>query len=219
MSNQIALNEDSFRITSLSQGCVSWPETCQMMNDLTQLYAKRDESPIMLSLIECNLKQNMLKQRKELILTRSIELKGRIQLAIDKCSKQLQVEIEKLKNHEQNLNELQTELDRIIYKRNSLQNQSDELNRQIQLHVTEASQEMEALDTVEMDKRNEVPRLKQQLSLHATGTLIKWDYQRTDALAGELSIPSKKVLKRFSIDLNQVSSFEAANKIWDLMDE
>jgi predicted nuclease with TOPRIM domain len=218
MLNRSSAHDESFHITPLSQGSVTWAETLQMMNDLAQLYEKPDQSPIMLSIQESIHLQSKLEQRKELLLSESNEIKAQIQSATEKCSNLLQVETEKLKSHERNLDELQTELDRILRKRKDLQKQLDEVNHHIHVYSTEASQEIEGFDSVELERQDEVPRLKQQISLHATGTGIKWDFHRTDALVGEVSIPSRKVLKRFCVELNDHSSFEIANKVWDIMD-
>lgn len=217
MLGRLSENEGLIHITNPSAS-VTWAETCVMMNDLYHLYEKHGQSPIMLSLRECIHLQNNLEQKKELILKQAEAIKARIQSATDKCCSLLQGETEKLKNHQRNLDDLQTELDRIIHKRNDLQNQLKEVNNQIHVYTTEASQEIEEFDAIEMEKRDEVPKLKKQLSMHATATGIKWDYDRTDALAGEVSLPSIKVMKRFCIDLNDHSNFEAANKVWDILD-
>jgi seryl-tRNA synthetase len=198
--------------------CESWPETRQLMGDLLQLFEKQKQSPIMLAFQECIHLQSKLEQKRDLLLTQSTEIKNRIESVTDQCSQLLKEETDKLKIHERNLEELQTEIDRVMCKRNDLQQQLSQVNQQIETYSMEASQEIDGFDTVEMEKRDEVPRLKQQISMHAAATGIKWDYDRTDVLAGEVSIPSKKVLKRFCIDLDEKSNFEVANKVWDIID-
>ena len=216
MYSHSSTSDHSSQITSLS-GSVSWNETMQMMSDLLQLYEKQEQSPLMQSLRECMHLQKKLEQRKEILLNQSRDIQARIHSVTDQCSQLLEIETKTIHSYKRNMDELQDELERIRGKTRDVQRQLDDANQQIQTY-TEISDDVEELDSLEMEKKEEVPRLRRQLSMHATATGIKWDYDRVDALVGEVSIPEKKILKRFCIDLDQHSNFEVANKVWDIID-
>lgn len=60
------------------------------------------------------------------------------------------------------------------------------LQQQIALHQQEASQEIENIDTVEEERKRQVPRLKTQISLYASTTGIKWDFNEDELLSGSV---------------------------------
>lgn len=61
-----------------------------------------------------------------------------------------------------------------------------EVRANIRLYKQEASQRLQEIDVVEMERMAEVPKIKNQISLYATTTGIKWDYNREHVLAGEV---------------------------------
>ena len=58
------------------------------------------------------------------------------------------------------------------------------LQEEISSFKKSANDEIEVLDQVEEARKREVPRLKSQLSLYATTTNIKWDYDDSDMISG-----------------------------------
>ena len=94
-----------------------------------------------------------------------------------------------------------------------------ELEKQIPIHTTAASQEVAALDEIEYRHIKQLPKIKNELSLHALMTNIKWDYGRVDVLAGEVSIPKKSLHKRFVIDKSSgESEYVIAEKLWEMIE-
>jgi len=55
-------------------------------------------------------------------------------------------------------------------------------------------------------------------SLHALLTNIKWDFNNTNQLAGEVSIPNKAIHQRFCLDKNELSEFDISNKLWKMIE-
>ncbi|KAL7540468.1 hypothetical protein ACHAXR_010165 [Thalassiosira sp. AJA248-18] len=46
----------------------------------------------------------------------------------------------------------------------------------------------------------------------------KWDYNRLDVLAGEVSVPSKCVHRKFEIEKGELSEFEIAERLWGMIE-
>ena len=104
------------------------------------------------------------------------------------------------------------------------QKNSDMLSRRrdaeeaIPVHAAVASEQVAELDEIETRHIKTLPKIKQEISLHALMTNIKWDYNRTDVLAGEVSIPSVSVHRRFEIEKDGLSDFEIAERLWGMIE-
>ena len=70
-----------------------------------------------------------------------------------------------------------------------LQDEADaqhELKLEIARLQSEAERETEGAEQVQLEQQLQIPRLRHQLSLYAACTGIKWDYEQTNVLAGEM---------------------------------
>jgi DNA repair exonuclease SbcCD ATPase subunit len=61
-----------------------------------------------------------------------------------------------------------------------------EIRSHIHSHQQAVSEQREEIDAVEMDRMQQVPKIKNQISLYAKTTGIRWDYHRDSMLAGEV---------------------------------
>ena len=70
--------------------------------------------------------------------------------------------------------------------------------------------------TVKQVRKQDLPMLKHALSLYANVTKISWDYASYDEgkVAGTIVNSATGVVRDFSYDTNEQSSFEIANSIW-----
>ena len=68
------------------------------------------------------------------------------------------------------------------------------LRSKIHSHKHEVSQKLEEMDHVEIDRMQQVPKIKNQISLYAKTTGIKWDYHRDSVLAGQVVCSALSVL-------------------------
>ena len=92
------------------------------------------------------------------------------------------------------LSELGEKLTQCISQRSELLREIDELDERqrisqsnIATYVDEASQELEQIDEFEEERKLQVPRLKTTISLYASTTGIKWDFEEgTDVLSGQV---------------------------------
>uniref|UniRef100_A0AAV1T7N6 Kinetochore protein Spc24 n=1 Tax=Peronospora matthiolae TaxID=2874970 RepID=A0AAV1T7N6_9STRA len=67
------------------------------------------------------------------------------------------------------------------------------------------------------DHQNDIPVAKNQMSLYASVTGIRWDFSDMQ-MAGDIHVPAKKQIVRFHID-PAMDHFTAANTLWDKIDE
>lgn len=88
----------------------------------------------------------------------------------------------------------------------------------IALYQVEASQELDMIMDVEEQRKQQVPRLKMTISLFASTTGIKWDFEDPNILSGQVAIPSQSSFKLFNVDPRDFSPVETANILWDMMD-
>ena len=110
------------------------------------------------------------------------KLESRIEVARKACREEsddfyrMQLHVEQLRADRQALRQALEELDGI----------ETETKERILVNQETASQQIESIDQVEADRMRQVPRLKQQISLYATTTGIKWDFEEEDLLAGQV---------------------------------
>mmetsp|Transcript_6769 Transcript_6769/g.14658 ORF Transcript_6769/g.14658 Transcript_6769/m.14658 type:complete len:210 (+) Transcript_6769:97-726(+) len=88
----------------------------------------------------------------------------------------------------------------------------------IPIHRAVANEKIAEADEVQSRHVRNLPKIKRELSLHGLMTNIKWDYNRTGVLAGEISMPGRKVHRRFVIDKEEFGEFEIAERLWDLIE-
>ncbi|ETM02237.1 hypothetical protein, variant 2 [Phytophthora nicotianae] len=67
------------------------------------------------------------------------------------------------------------------------------------------------------EHQSEIPVAKNQMSLYASVTGIRWDFSGSQ-IAGDIHVPAKRRIVRFQID-PATDHFTAANALWDKIDE
>lgn len=117
-----------------------------------------------------------------------------------------------------------------------------ELRQQTERFKVEASEDMDNVEHLKEKQFMEVTRLRHQISLYALCSGIKWDYSEEGILAGEVvsakrafaiafswfstksstlytqDIGSKGIIRCFSIDPNEYSRYEIANKLTSIIE-
>jgi chromosome segregation ATPase len=105
-----------------------------------------------------------------------------IQMAKDACQHESAI-LQEVQSQLSNLENRRTALHQDV---ESLKEHQSNLQEKIALFQEEASQEIEAIDQVEEERKRQVPRLKTQLSLYATTTGIKWEFDSDNSLTGQV---------------------------------
>jgi len=115
-----------------------------------------------------------------------------------------QIESEKLKTV-QNIQDMKTECIK-------LESAMEKLNLE-QENIKRAKQQVEKESIVD------VPRVKDALTLYASISNIRWDYD-TDAVKGYASVAESKhpEVRPFNLDPTKHSKFYITNYLWDLME-
>jgi hypothetical protein len=84
-----------------------------------------------------------------------------------------------------------------------------------------ANTNIQDISLIEAQHIKNIPKIKHELTLHATMTNIKWDYTSLDVLKGEVSLVNRGVLRKFEIDKmdnDGLSEFEIAERLWDIIE-
>lgn len=128
-------------------------------------------------------------------------------------SSELSQQISRVQSLEQEVTTLHKTQSSMIAKRR-------EAEQSIPLHAAVASEQIAELDQIECRHIKTLPKIKNELSLHALMTNIKWDYnRRSNVLAGEVSIPAKSVHRRFVIERDgDLNEFEIAERLWGMIE-
>ena len=123
------------------------------------------------------------------------------------------------------LGALSAQLSKFHQQRKNLLREIDDLDarqrvsqEKIALYQAEASQELDNIIDVEEEQKRQVPRLKMTISLYASTTGIKWDFEDPNLLSGQVEIPSQNSFKLFSIDPRDYSRVETADMLWNMME-
>ena len=161
----------------------------------------------------------LLGEKEREIHQEADKIDDQIQNSIQECSKHFSQEEEELHQMRKHVDNLENEVDEIRDVVNQDKEEESQLKKQIEHYLEQANERVEEIDEVEVKKKEEVYRLRTQISLHAHVTGIKWDYDDDiDSMVGEIDIPSKQVQKRFAIDRENRSSFEVVNQVWTMME-
>uniref|UniRef100_M4BRF0 Kinetochore protein Spc24 n=1 Tax=Hyaloperonospora arabidopsidis (strain Emoy2) TaxID=559515 RepID=M4BRF0_HYAAE len=94
------------------------------------------------------------------------------------------------------------------------------LNEQYPFHRSELmvhDETKQELLQYHADHQNDIPVAKNQMSLYASVTGIRWDFSDLQ-MAGDIHVPAKKRIVQFHID-PAIDHFTAANTLWDKIDE
>jgi uncharacterized membrane protein YccC len=167
---------------SVSYDDETWMKTRQKLKELRSFSA----DDLLSSLDTCLSLQGELEKEQCNAVSGAQNIKNklaeRIEMAREACREesddvyQKQLLLEQLRADKRALQDALEELDGI------------ETETKERIHVCQemASAQIESIDQVEADRMRQVPRLKQQISLYATTTGIKWDFDEENVLAGQV---------------------------------
>lgn len=141
---------------------------------------------------QCKEKLSSFETQKQELINHSSQMKGKLTKNIEKEQSKCQVESNNVIALEQSLQAMVAERDELVNNMKELEQMSQELQTKIALAIRDANQEVEAIDIVEENRKNQVPKLKHQISLYATTTGIKWDFENDDLLQGHVVCSEKK---------------------------
>lgn len=123
--------------------------------------------------------QQQLKNKSHTIQS---SLKNKISDEESKC----QEESANISAMEQVLHEIAQERDSLQNDLKDLEAVRQDLEQRIASAIEEASQEVEKIDMVEESRKERVHRLKHQISLYASTSGIKWDFENEQLLEGHV---------------------------------
>ena len=193
----------------------TWEETRDAMDKLLLQFEGPNASNDTVVLKDVTNGIKSLHENVDTLKSKSSKIKDEIKTRIQISSGHLDEESEALKLQQERLKEKHTEIEKIKYEIAVLVKKEMELKVKIDQYKQDAFEDIGQIDEVEEEKKQDVFRLQQHISLLAMVSGIKWDYDCVDSIAGEIEIKSKNKHVRFEIDEDKHSPFEIANMLWD----
>lgn len=218
-----------------------WLETCQKLKEMRSF----SMDDLLSSFDTCLSLQQDLQEDQATVLKTSQNIKNQLDNRIEMAREACKEESNDLYRMQMKLEQLQADRQALLDSLEELDSLKVETKDRILQYKEEASQYVELMDQVEAERMKQVPRLKQQISLYATTTGIKWDFDEEHLLAGQVvrtvivckcewiqlkyslialwlsslqAVQPKGGIRRFRIDPNEYSNFEIANHLWSLME-
>lgn len=135
---------------------------------------------------QCHDTKASVRQQHNSVMTTSQDMQ-------DNLTRQISAEEETCQAESQTAEALETTVQDLMHHRNGmatelshLDQQQGELQDRIGAALNEANQQVASIDGVQVALKNQVPRLKHQISMYATTTNIKWDYYADDDNANDV---------------------------------
>ena len=151
------------------------------------VYLDASEDPLLKSM-------SVIRNDDDLPVQNMKQTSSRIQADLDRqiaiANEACQLESGALADLSNTLQTLQASRDKLLQDMDEVDQRQLDLQHQIALHQQETSEEMDVIDSVEEERKREVPRLKHAISLYASTTGIKWDFLQEDAPSGSVVSPS-----------------------------
>eukprot|EP00580_Thalassiosira_gravida_P020415 CAMPEP_0201680214 /NCGR_PEP_ID=MMETSP0494-20130426/50309_1 /ASSEMBLY_ACC=CAM_ASM_000839 /TAXON_ID=420259 /ORGANISM="Thalassiosira gravida, Strain GMp14c1" /LENGTH=211 /DNA_ID=CAMNT_0048163913 /DNA_START=49 /DNA_END=684 /DNA_ORIENTATION=+ len=148
----------------------------------------------------------------------SLKISNVISFSIQNERAALTEESNELTRQSSSVQALEDELSSLRRSNTEMRNKRRMAEDSIPIHQAVANEKIAEVDEIQSRHVRNLPKIKRELSLHGLMTNIKWDYNQTSVLAGEISMPGRMVHKRFVIDKEDFGEFEIAERLWDLID-
>lgn len=154
-------------------------EKCQQEDDFIAEVRKCEES------------MKAFQEQQDKLMNTSEKVKDGLNRKISKEEAKFEEESANVSAVERALKQIAEERDSLQEDMKDLERMRQDLEQRIATAMEEASQEVESINLVEENRKNQVPRLKHQISLYASTTGIKWNFDNDRLLEGHVvSTPS-----------------------------
>lgn len=148
----------------------------------------------------------------------SLQIRNEISAAVRKEKEALSEESRELTRKTSEVEALEEEIVALRTLNDDVLKRRRGAEERIPQHAAVASEIVEEADELHSRHVKNLPKIKKELSLHALMTNIKWDYGRTNVLAGEVSMGGRKVHRRFVIEKEEMGEAEIAERLWELIE-
>jgi small-conductance mechanosensitive channel len=164
----------------------SWQESQSKLASLRERLQKEDNDEVWSILQNCLTHESSIKEAESVMLAESSATQKKLDVAVQEAAEQCKEESEALYQLQTALHKLHAERDAMLADLSATDQQTEELNQDIIRYQQEANEEMGAIDSVEESAKKSVPRLQYLISLYASCTGIKWDFDQERLLEGEV---------------------------------
>ena len=154
----------------------------------------------------------------------STQIQSKLQHSINIQSRALANENQELSSQLATVQHLTTQRDNLLTSNTSCTTKLQEAHSQIQSHTQQRNQYMEDITNIESKFcTRDLPKIKQELTLHAALTNLKWDYSAPKyLLRGEVSLVERGVLREFEVERCGEEEgggvVVVADRLWDIVE-
>lgn len=196
-----------------------WNTIQTQMDDLLNNSTKNSTTCTTTSIQQATSTLNNMSALSQQLTNKSTSIKSKLSSQISSEQSAITSENTHLSTLLSTTQNLQNQLSKLQQTNNTINKQRKELEEvNIPKWKDMASEVVNELEEVEVRHLRKLPKLKNEFSLHALLTNIKWDFNNTNQLAGEVSIPNKAIHQRFCLDKNELSEFDISNKLWKMIE-
>lgn len=126
------------------------------------------------------------------------------------------------KQHQSTLSELEKEKKIIEMNITAMKGMNENKEKSIKFYEEELDNINQQILELKEHRIDEVPSLKNTLSLLCAGTGIKWIFDEIEThpylLQGYATIDETQTIKRINVDCRDHTPYDLANHLWDLID-
>ncbi len=202
-------------VATVPASTLTWEQTSEFLREVINLYQNPDTDDV---------------SDAEFISRSTTELcKGAEDLR-DSLSEQVRVTTEQVNEEEtrleaENLGEYENKMallrrreEAINAQVSEIESQKAELQAQIEKATEEAKSCTEAMEAVEAQKMNDIPRIKHAISLFKSISGINFKHDSEgETVSGTMAVPGTDDLMPFDFNTRNVSAFEITQKLWGYM--
>ena len=166
-----------------------WEDTQAKMKSLRealQSTTTTSDDPVLKELQETQQHEDMVKDNTKTMLQNATEIQNKLDHKVQEAVTACQQESEQVYQSKVQLTELQATRDAMMVELQDADNEIHALQDEIATYKEQAAEEIDTCALLEEEQKLKVPRLKHQISLYASCTGIKWDFDQERVLAGSV---------------------------------
>jgi len=203
-----------------SSAQLSWEETKSIVSEVEELFKLEQDLPVIREVRKLtNELQELLKNREQSAMDAINALTEQVNQKESELEKAVPLSS---KRHQSTLSELEREKQIIEMNINSMKDMNDNKEKSIKFYEEELENVNQQILELKENRIDEVPSLKNTLSLLCAGTGIKWIFDEIDShpylLQGYATIDETQTVKRINVDCRDHTPYDLANHLWDLID-
>lgn len=194
----------------------AWDDVAALMKELVSNTEAYDDH-LQAEIDQGNALNDSLSNEKQSLHSRAQQISSTINAQIEEETAAFESESNELATQIRTVQSLEQTLEQESKRFAHLTAEQTNIQQSIDTYKSEASDEVNAIDEIEISHMKQLKRNRRAISMYAQMTNIKWDYSQTDVLAGEVSLPKTFEHRRFCVE-KDLGEVEIAERIWGIIE-